>query len=65
MGTYNGLAMSRLWKVAMKDRKAFEDSIGKVLEWDFDRIVVAHGAVIERDGKRLLRGCLAERGFKF
>ena len=30
-------------------------SLDRILAWDFDRVVVAHGDVLERGGRELLR----------
>jgi hypothetical protein len=38
--------MSRLFRAMIKDRTAFNRSIEKILAWDFDRLVVAHGQTI-------------------
>ena len=65
MGTYNGLAMSRLWKVAITDKSKFRSSIEKVLKFDIENLALAHGNSVQGDGKRLLMGALAERGFIF
>lgn len=42
---------SRLCRSAMEDRYAIRDSFRKILQWDFDRIVVGHGRNIETGGK--------------
>ena len=34
-------------------------SIQQVLEWDFDRIIVGHGEVVETGGKEALRQAYA------
>jgi hypothetical protein len=34
-----------------------------ILAWDFDRVIVGHGDVIERGGKEKLRAALAAAGF--
>ncbi|HEY5769982.1 MAG TPA: hypothetical protein VIS71_09060 [Terrimicrobium sp.] len=52
--------MSRIFRFFIKDRAAFRASIGKIMAADFDRIIVGHGNVIEKDGKRLLRQALAD-----
>ena len=46
---------SRLFKSFIKDREALRVSIERILEWDFDRVVVAHGDVLERAGRDALR----------
>lgn len=65
MGTYNGLAMSRLWKVAIQDKAKFKASVEEVLKLDIENLALAHGGNVALDGKRLLLGALAERGFNF
>ncbi|MEM7247395.1 MAG: hypothetical protein AAF533_18795 [Acidobacteriota bacterium] len=43
---------SRLLRFAfLKDRHALLDSLEPVLAWDFDRVVVSHGSVLEAGGK--------------
>jgi hypothetical protein len=39
----------------VKDRAALSASLDTVLEWDFDRIVLTHGAIVESDGRATLR----------
>ena len=47
-GTNGGkLAQSRLWRSVTKDRAAAGRSVGKMLEWEFDRVVLAHGDFVE------------------
>ncbi len=41
-----------------EDHAALRSSVAQILEWDFDRIIVAHGDVVERDGREIFR-----RGF--
>lgn len=49
VGCQNGLAMSRSWRlIFIRDRAAMAGSIRRVLSWDFDRLTVAHGEIIER-----------------
>ncbi len=47
-------AVSRLFKLCIKDRRAYRRSIDELLERDFDRVVVGHGEVIDRGGRELL-----------
>jgi hypothetical protein len=63
MGTYNGFAMSRLFKSFIKDKAAFEKSANQLLSWDFDRIIMSHGTPVETGGKELLRSAISQRGF--
>jgi hypothetical protein len=61
MGIYKRLAMAKPWKHWVEDRYAFRRSIEEVLAWDFDRIAMAHGDVIDRNGRELLIRALHER----
>ncbi len=48
-------AASRLMKSVIKDRAALRASLDHVLAWDFDGIVLSHGANIRTGGPALLR----------
>ncbi|MFZ0679565.1 DUF4336 domain-containing protein [Candidatus Binatus sp.] len=41
----------RLVRLIIRDRKAARESVAKILEWDFDRVIVTHGDVLESGGK--------------
>lgn len=44
-----------LWYAAGKqDRAAFGDSARRIKQWDYDRIIPAHGDVIETGGKKIM-----------
>jgi len=43
----------------IRDWEAARDSIERILRWDFDRIIVSHGDVLERGGHELLAGAFA------
>jgi hypothetical protein len=45
MGTNGRLAMSRVWRFYTKDRLALRASLEHMLEWDFARLVPAHGEI--------------------
>lgn len=59
LGVLGHLSSSRSFILTMKDRAAARASIEHILEWDFDRIVISHGEVTERDGKRQFRQAFA------
>jgi len=44
-----------LEKLASRDKEQVKQSIQKVLCWNFHRVIMAHGSIIERDGKRQLQ----------
>ncbi len=56
-----GLARSMRWGV--KDRVAFVHSLAAVEAWDFDRIIVGHGEIVETDGKRQYQEALHAAGY--
>jgi len=47
---YKKPAQSRLWRMFFKDKQAAAQSIHRILQWDFERLVMAHGRIVERDG---------------
>lgn len=55
MGLSREFATSRLVKQLVRDRAAARRCARRVLGWDFDRVIVGHGQVLERDGRRALQ----------
>lgn len=43
--------MTRLFRSFIRDRDAFRASVEQLLAWDFDRLIVAHGDVVETNAK--------------
>lgn len=60
VGAHGRLAVSRLMRFVLKDREKIRPIIKRILEWDFERIIVTHGAIVERDGQRLFREATAD-----
>ncbi len=54
-----GFGPSRVAKLMMRDRKAGRAEIDRILGWDFDRITLTHGEVVETGAKELLRAAFA------
>ena len=54
-GMWQRFGPSRLIRLAVSDREAFRESVRRILEWDFERVIPSHGEVLERDGKQALR----------
>jgi len=52
---YDRFGPSSLDRILIRDRRAARDSLERILAWDFDRVVVAHGDVLERGGRDALR----------
>lgn len=56
-----GCKSSRLVKAAIYGRregKRAREQVDQILSWDFERVIMAHGAIISRDGKRVLQRAL-------
>ena len=49
----------RIVRTAIRDRAAARRSVDRILEWDFRRVVVSHGEVIEEDGRVLFAEAFA------
>ncbi|MBV9127753.1 MAG: hypothetical protein JO117_06655, partial [Verrucomicrobia bacterium] len=62
-GLKRGPGVSRIFrKLAIRDPAALRESLQKVCEWDFDRVIVAHGGVIETEGKHAWCSALTSAG---
>jgi hypothetical protein len=55
MRSYGHFGPSKLDPWLIKDRDAARQSLEKILAWDFDRVVLAHGDVLESGGNQALR----------
>jgi len=53
--SYGRFGPSRLDPLLIRDRRAARESLERILTWDFDRVVVAHGDVLESGGREALR----------
>lgn len=49
------VGMSLVFRSMIRDKQAFHRSMDDILAWDFDRVIVGHGSVVETGGKELLR----------
>ena len=54
-GAHGRFGPSRLARSMIRDRAAVRASLDRVLEWDFDQVVVTHGERLERGGRDALR----------
>jgi hypothetical protein len=59
VGAREKTAQSRIWRLLVKDRAAARGSISRILEWDFERVVVAHGEVVTEDARERARHALS------
>lgn len=53
--SYGRFGPSKLDPLLIRDRDAARGSLERILAWDFDRVVVAHGDVLESGGHAALR----------
>lgn len=52
MGGYKKLSPSILERFATSEKQRVKQSVQKVLTWDFRRVIMAHGSIVENDAKR-------------
>jgi hypothetical protein len=55
LGSYRRFGPSRLDPLLIRDRGEARRSLERILAWDFDRVVLAHGDVFESGGRAALR----------
>jgi hypothetical protein len=53
-GAYGRLSVTPLERLGVRDRAAYRRSLDRVLAWPIARVVVAHGSVVEGDGRAAL-----------
>jgi hypothetical protein len=58
VGAHDRLAQSRAFRFMVKDRRAAAASCERLVSLDFDRLVVAHGDVIDSGGREALAAAL-------
>ncbi|MEP0969659.1 DUF4336 domain-containing protein [Leptolyngbya sp. NM1-A1] len=58
-GGYKSLSPSLLERMATRDKETVKASVEQVLRWDFDRVIMAHGSIVEQGGKQQFK-----RGFE-
>lgn len=54
IGGYNRLSPSLLERLVNKEKDKIEKSIRRILHWDFRRVVMAHGSIVENEAKKKL-----------
>ena len=62
-GAGHDTGMPRVEKFLVADAERFRRSMETLLAWDFDRVIVGHGEVIETGGKARLGASLRDAGF--
>lgn len=54
LGSYKTLKPSWLEKIAIQDKQEAKKSIDKILAWDFNRVIMGHGTIVETDARQKL-----------
>jgi glyoxylase-like metal-dependent hydrolase (beta-lactamase superfamily II) len=54
MGISGRVAQSPEWRLLVRDKQAARQSVERLLAWDFDRLVPAHGEVVPTGAVTLL-----------
>ncbi|MES3039095.1 MAG: DUF4336 domain-containing protein [Bdellovibrionota bacterium] len=60
-GTFKKLAVSKMWNGYIKDKTAFQASVKRLLQWNFDRLIVAHGDIVQQNTRPALEQALREK----
>ncbi len=61
-GAYGHFGPSRLARSFMKDKAAVRAGVERILDLDFDRVIVTHGDVVETGGREALREAFSKVG---
>ncbi len=51
LGGYKSLSPSLLERIATTEKEKVRQSVEKILCWDFERVIMAHGSIVEQNGK--------------
>lgn len=62
LGVWRRVGSPRAWRLWTKDRAALRASVDRVLGWDLQRIVVAHGTLVEGEARARLAVALGWLG---
>ena len=54
-GGYGRFGPTRVEKLLIRDRARAHASLERILAWDFDRVIVTHGKILENGGPQALR----------
>ncbi len=58
-GIHGKPGLSRPLRIVFRDKKRARRALDRILSWDFDRIVLAHGEILESGGSEILREAYA------
>ncbi|HHP7232218.1 MAG TPA: hypothetical protein ACFCUY_15325 [Xenococcaceae cyanobacterium] len=55
IGSYDNLRPSLLEKLVIEDQEKVKIAVEKILNWDFQRVIMAHGSIVEHNAKQQLK----------
>jgi hypothetical protein len=55
LGVSGRFGPSRLGRLLIRDKEAARASLGSIMRWDFDRVILAHGDVVASGGHKKVR----------
>lgn len=55
IGPFPGCRFARLYRLAVTDRQRMRSAVERILDWNFEQIIVGHGAVVDKNGKEVFR----------
>jgi hypothetical protein len=55
VGMPTGTGVSRFEKLLLRDKPMIKATLESILEWDWQRLSMAHGEIIESNGKEALK----------
>lgn len=58
-GGYGRLSTSLIDRLITRDRAAVRRTLDTILQWDFQRVIMAHGHIVESDGAQAFRKAYA------
>jgi hypothetical protein len=58
-GAYGRLSVTYFERLLVRDRAAYRHSIERILAWPIERVIVAHGEIVPRDGRDALARAFA------
>lgn len=59
---YGKFGPTRMARTMIKDKAQMSQTLKKLLEWDFDRVIMSHGDVLKKNGKQALKASFAKWG---
>ncbi|PRQ05822.1 hypothetical protein ENSA5_01420 [Enhygromyxa salina] len=59
-GAWQRCAQTPLIRALIRDRSAARRSLERIFEWDFERLIMAHGEIVERGARAVLADALVK-----